>query len=76
MGIRKRYIYVEDIFGIFDKGFIDFYWVGHTKAWIIPGTEDMLPYITKRVWIKKIIAVIVVYPLLVALMSWIMSVTL
>lgn len=21
--------------------------VGHTKAWIIPGTEDLMPYITK-----------------------------
>ena len=20
-------------------------WVGHTKAWIIPGTEDLRPYI-------------------------------
>ena len=26
--------------GLFDRVFIDWYWVGHTKAWLIPGTED------------------------------------
>ena len=25
--------------GLFDRFFIDWYWVGHTKAWTIPGTE-------------------------------------
>ena len=25
---------------LFDRLFIDEWWVGHTKAWIIPGTED------------------------------------
>ena len=58
--------------GLFDKVFIDWYWVGHTKAWIIPGTEDLMPYINTRVWVKKIIAVVVSYPLLAALLSWIM----
>ena len=24
------------------------YWVGHTDAWIIPGTEDLKPYITAK----------------------------
>ena len=58
--------------GLFDKVFIDWYWVGHTKAWIIPGTEDLMPYINTRVWVKKIIAVVVSYPLLAAHLSWIM----
>lgn len=58
--------------GLFDKVFIDWYWVGHTKAWIIPGTEDLMPYIHKKTWIKKIVAVLVSYPLLAALLSWIM----
>ena len=31
--------------GLFDRFFIDWYWVGHTKAWTIPGTEDLKPYI-------------------------------
>ena len=27
--------------GLFDRIFIDWYWVGKTKAWIIPGTEEL-----------------------------------
>lgn len=57
--------------GVFDRIFIDWYWVGHTKAWIIPGTEDLLPYIHKETWIKKIVLTIVLYPALAALLSWI-----
>lgn len=33
---------------VYDKLFIDTYWVGHTKAWIIPGTEEFMPYIPVR----------------------------
>ena len=32
---------------------IDGYWVGHTKAWVIPGTEDLMPYISKADKQKK-----------------------
>lgn len=31
------------IVGVFDRLYIDWYWVGRTKAWIIPGTEDLMP---------------------------------
>lgn len=31
-----------------DRFLIDELWVGHTKAWIIPGTEEFLPYIKGR----------------------------
>lgn len=57
--------------GIFDRIFIDWYWVGHTKAWVIPGTEDLMPYIHQGTWIKKIVLTIVLYPVLAALLSWI-----
>ena len=57
--------------GAFDRIFIDWYWVGHTKAWIIEGTEDMLPYIKPKVWVRKIVLTVVLYPALAALMSWI-----
>ena len=40
---------------LIDRFLIDEYWVGHSKAWIIPGTEDLRPYITgkdrKKKWI-------------------------
>ena len=44
--------------GLFDRFFIDTYWVGHTKAWTIPGTEDLKPYIPKKTWIIKWLSVI------------------
>ena len=56
--------------GIFDRCFIDWYWVGHTKAWLIPGTEDLMPYIHKETWIIKIVLTIILYPALAALISW------
>lgn len=55
--------------GLFDQLFIDWYWVCKTKAWIIPGTEDLLPYIPKKAWIKKWVATIIGYPLLAAILS-------
>ena len=46
---------ILSIMNLIDRFLIDGYWVGHTKAWIIPGTEDLRPYITpadqKRKWI-------------------------
>ena len=41
------------IMGLFDRIFIDWYWVGHTKAWLIPGTEDLMPYIPKKTVVYK-----------------------
>lgn len=58
--------------GIFDRCFIDWYWVGHTKAWLIPGTEDLMPYIHKETWIKKIVLTVILYPALAALLSWLL----
>ena len=31
---------------LIDRFLIDGYWVEHTNAWSIPGTEDLKPYIT------------------------------
>lgn len=57
--------------GLFDRIFIDWYWVGHTRAWVIEGTEDLMPYIKGGTWVKKIVLTIVLYPVLAALMSWV-----
>ena len=58
--------------GIFDRFFIDWYWVNHTKAWVIPGTEDLRPYINKKDFVKKWVLTIVGYPLIGAILSGIM----
>lgn len=55
--------------GLFDRFFIDWYWVGKTKAWLIPGTEDLKPYIPKKVLLGKWLATIVGNPLIAALLA-------
>ena len=59
--------------GLFDRFFIDWYWVGHTNAWLIPGTEDLKPYIPVKVLVRKWIGTVVVYPLIALLMAKIMT---
>lgn len=55
--------------GLFDRFFIDWYWVGKTRAWEIPGTEDLKPYIPTRTKIGKWFATLVVNPLVAAILA-------
>ena len=41
------------VLNLIDRLLIDDYWVGHTKMWTIPGTEDLKPYIPSSVKRKK-----------------------
>lgn len=59
--------------GLFDRLFIDWFWVGKTKAWLIPGTEDLMPYIPKKTLIHKWIGTLVFYPILAAVLAGILS---
>lgn len=58
--------------GLFDRFFIDWYWVGRTKAWTIPGTEDLKPYIPKKTLIVKWLITIVGNPLIAAAIAGMM----
>ena len=46
---------ILSVMNLIDRFLVDDWWVGHTRAWTIPGTEDMKPYITgqdkKRKWL-------------------------
>lgn len=46
---------ILSVLNLADRLFIDGWWVGHTKVWTIPGTEDLKPYINaqdkKRKWL-------------------------
>ena len=66
-------IVIYMISGLFDRFFIDWYWVGKTKAWIIPGTENMRPYIYGKTLIGKWISTLIGYPLLAVLIAWVIS---
>ncbi|RKM59319.1 hypothetical protein D6855_10475 [Butyrivibrio sp. CB08] len=61
------------ICNLFDRLFIDWYWVGHTKAWIIPGTEDLMPYIPKNALIRKWVISMIMYPVFAALLSFVFT---
>ena len=58
--------------GLFDRLFIDWYWVGKTKTWIIPGTEDLMPYIYGKTLITKWIFTLIGYPMIAVAISGIM----
>ncbi len=61
------------IMNLIDRFLIDDYWVGHTKAWIIPGTEDLRPYITAKDKKKKWIMGTVGMALLATILSGVMA---
>ncbi len=57
------------ITGLFDRIFIDWYWVGKTKAWLLPGTEDLMPYIPKKTLVGKWLGTLVGYPIIAAIQA-------
>ena len=67
---------IFSIMNLIDRFLIDGYWVGHTDAWIIPGTEDLRPYITakdkQKKWIMGTAGMVVVAAFLSGLMTLIL----
>lgn len=59
--------------GLFDRLFIDYWWVGKTKAWVIKGTEDLQPYIYGKTLIGKWLMTLVGYPIIAAILAGIMD---
>jgi hypothetical protein len=57
------------IMGLFDRLFIDWFWVEHTKAWVIPGTEDLMPYIPLKTKIGKWMGTVVGFPMIAVLIA-------
>ena len=47
---------ILSVMNLIDRFLVDDYWVGHTKAWTIPSTEDLKPYITAQDKKKKWLA--------------------
>lgn len=61
------------VMNLIDRFFVDGWWVGHTKAWVIPGTEDLRPYITaqdkKRKWLAGTVGMAVIAAILAGVMA-------
>lgn len=64
---------ILSVMNLIDRLLIDEYWVGHTRAWIIPGTEDLRPYITakdrKQKWIMGTVGMAAVAAFLSGVMT-------
>lgn len=67
---------ILSIMNLIDRFLIDDYWVGHTKAWIIPGTEDLKPYIPvsakKKKWLFGTVGMVVISAALAGIMCLIL----
>ena len=74
-GFRQMFA-ILSIVNLIDRLLIDEYWVGHTKAWEIPGTEDMKPYINRKDKIGKWLMGTVGFAILCAMLSGIMALVL
>lgn len=61
------------IMNLIDRFLIDELWVGHTKAWTIPGTEDLKPYINNHDRIKKWLMGTVGFAMVSCIVAGIMS---
>ena len=74
-GFRQGFV-ILFIMNLIDRLLIDEYWVGHTHAWIIPGTEDLRPYITakdkRQKWLMGTIGMAVLAAMLAGIMALIL----
>ena len=64
---------ILSVMNLIDRFLIDDYWVGHTNAWTIPGTEDLKPYITakdkQKKWLFGTAGMAVIAAVLAAIMT-------
>ena len=64
---------ILSVMNLIDRFLVDGWWVGHTRAWTIPGTEDLKPYITaadkRRKWLFGTAGMVVISAILSAVMT-------
>ena len=64
---------ILSVMNLIDRFLVDGFWVGHTKAWTIPGTEDLKPYITAkdkaRKWLFGTVGMAVISAVLSGIMT-------
>lgn len=63
---------ILSVMNLIDRFLIDGFWVGHTNAWTIPGTEDLNPYITSKDRLRKWISGTVGMAMISAVLSAVM----
>ena len=69
---------ILSVMNLIDRFLIDGYGVGRTKAWTIPGTEDLKPYITTKdkakKWLFGTVGMAVISAVLAAIMMLFMKI--
>ena len=69
---------ILSVMNLMDRFLVDDFWVGHTKAWTIPGTEDLKPYITAKdkakKWLFGTVGMAVISAVLAAIMMLFMKI--
>ena len=69
---------ILSVMNLIDRFLIDGYLVGRTKAWTIPGTEDLKPYITAKdkakKWLFGTVGMAVISAVLAAIMMLFMKI--
>lgn len=64
---------ILSVMNLIDRFLVDGYWVGHTRAWEIPGTEDLKPYITaadkRKKWLFGTVGLAIIAAVLAGLMA-------
>lgn len=64
---------ILSVMNLIDRFLVDGYWVGHTKAWVIPGTEDLRPYINsaakRKKWLFDTLGMAVIAAVLAGIMT-------
>ena len=69
---------ILSVMNLIDRFLIDGFWVGHTNAWEIPGTEDLKPYITAKdkgkKWLFGTVGMAVISAALAAIMMLFMKI--
>lgn len=67
---------ILSVMNLMDRFLVDDYWVGHTKAWTIPGTEDLRPYINsedkRKKWITGTVGMSVISAVLAGIAALVM----
>ena len=68
---------ILSVMNLIDRLLIDDFWVGHTKAWTIPGTEDLKPYIPveakRKKWLFGTVGMAVIAAVLAGIMALIVK---
>lgn len=68
---------ILSVMNLMDRLLVDGYWVGHTNAWTIPGTEDLKPYITakdkQKKWLFGTVGMAVIAAALARIMMFLME---